>query len=266
MGWGRAVEPTAFQRQARAASFGRYLKAIREHQGISLHTVAERICVNLWQLTLVEAEDHDRLPSEVYVKGILRAYAKQVGVDPDDVVDRYNINRAAHQQAARTEADILSSGKRSVSRMLLALSVLLVIVCGSLYGFYALQNGIGEVFSDHSAQEKAQPEKSASVADGKSGDPQPAPRAVDTETKEKLCLTIDAVAETTINVQIDSRKYTKYRLEPNDEVQLEATRRYNLLISDADGVRLRLNGQPVNVPGEPGRSVNLVLPQDDGDR
>ncbi|MGM0453173.1 MAG: RodZ domain-containing protein [Thermodesulfobacteriota bacterium] len=262
------MEHRAFQGQSRAVSFGRYLKAIREHQGIALHTVAERICVNLWQLTLIEAEDHDRLPSEVYVKGILRAYAKQVGVDPDDVIERYNLNRAAYQQAARAEADILTSGKQSVSRMLLALSVLLVIVCGSLYGFYALQNGIGAVFSGQGPQENKSADKPAAAPEtgGKDGVSRPAPRAVETQTKEKLSLTIDAVAETTINVQIDSKKYTKYRLEPNDEVQLEATRRFNLLISDADGVRLRLNGQPVNVPGEPGRSVNLVLPQDDGDR
>lgn len=272
------MEHSAFQeQQARTSSFGRYLKAIREHQGIALHTVAEQICVNLWQLTLIEAEDHDRLPNEVYVKGILRAYAKQIGVDPDDVIDRYNINRAAHQKAARAEADILKSGGKSVSRMLLALSVMLVIVCGSLYGFYVLQNGTSAMLAGHDgAHETASTASPETASDARGADKdQPSEKAdetarqtvpADTAAQENLYLTIDAVAETTINVQIDSRQYTKYRLEPNDEVQLEAARRFNLLISDAGGVRLRLNGQPVNIPGEPGHSANLVLTQKDRDR
>lgn len=245
-------------------TFGRYLKAIREQKGISLNAVADVICVGLWQLALIEAEDHERLPDEVYVKGILRAYAKAIGVDPDDIIDRYRSNLNAYELNARAEADILRSGKRSLPRMLLALGVLAAIVCGSLYSFYAFtENGTGSGFgSSLAAESQADPLAEAAAYETVL----PPPVNPVQYAPGRLSLMIEVVSETIINVQVDDQKYTKYRLEPNDEVQLEASRRFNLLISDADGVRLRLNGQPVHIPGESGQSVNLVLTQRDGHR
>ncbi len=50
-------------------SFGRYLQAIRLEKKISLEQVAEQTRVGLRNLLLVEQEDHEQLPAEVYVKG-----------------------------------------------------------------------------------------------------------------------------------------------------------------------------------------------------
>ena len=50
-------------------SFGRYLKAIRIEKGISLDEVSEETRIRIDTLRLIEKEDHDRLPSEVFVTG-----------------------------------------------------------------------------------------------------------------------------------------------------------------------------------------------------
>lgn len=256
---------TPLENTSYSSSFGRYLKTIREQRGISLNAIAGEICIGLWVLSLIEAEDHERLPDEVYVRGILRAYAKTIGVDPDDIIERYKLNRDIYQRNAKAEADILRSGRQSFPRMLLALGVLFLIVWASLHAFYTFVHDENALVTGRTraVAKMDQPELPAPEA------PSPAVTVQSDSAQQindqgRLRLKIEVVSETTINVQIDDLPYTKYRLRPNDEVQLEASMRFNLLISDADGVRLRLNGQPVTIPGEPGQSVNLVLSHKDG--
>jgi cytoskeleton protein RodZ len=65
------------------------MQAIRLEKKISLEQVSQQTRIGLGNLLLIEQEDHERLPAEVYVKGFLRAYAKSVGADGDEVIRRY---------------------------------------------------------------------------------------------------------------------------------------------------------------------------------
>ena len=68
---------------------GRALREIRERLGLSLQEVASVIKVTKGTLENIEAERFDRLPAWVYVKGFLRAYAKFLGVDPQEVTKAF---------------------------------------------------------------------------------------------------------------------------------------------------------------------------------
>ena len=94
-------------------SFGHYLQAIRLEKKISLEEVAEQTRVGLGDLLLVEQEDHDQLPAEVYVKGFLRSYAAAIGADGDEAIRRYESRLDVVQKIAKSEA---SAGK-SETRM-----------------------------------------------------------------------------------------------------------------------------------------------------
>ena len=60
----------------------------REAMGISPIEAADLL--NLTQRTIeaLEADDYQSLPSRVYVNGYVRAYAKMLGLDADDLVLR----------------------------------------------------------------------------------------------------------------------------------------------------------------------------------
>jgi hypothetical protein len=77
---------------------------------------------------------------------------------------------------------------------------------------------------------------------------------------EKLSLQITALENTLIKVIIDEKESTEYNLSAGDEIELEATTGYNLLIGDAGGIKIKLNDKPVAIPGESGQVVNLHLP------
>ncbi|NNK84858.1 MAG: helix-turn-helix domain-containing protein, partial [Desulfobacterales bacterium] len=65
--------------EKKSLSFGRYLQDIRLSKGISLETVAEETRIRIDNLLLIEGENHDKLPDEVFVKGFVRAFAKAIG-------------------------------------------------------------------------------------------------------------------------------------------------------------------------------------------
>jgi cytoskeletal protein RodZ len=76
----------------------------------------------------------------------------------------------------------------------------------------------------------------------------------------KQILEITAVAETWMQIVIDDEKTKEVTLKPGDQLALEASRGYQLLIGNAAGVRMRLNGAPIEVKGRSGQVRSLALP------
>ena len=64
---------------------GKYLKAKRESQRISLRQVADATRIREAVLRAVEEDRYEDLP-HIYVKSFLTAYAKHLGLDPTDVI------------------------------------------------------------------------------------------------------------------------------------------------------------------------------------
>ena len=73
-------------------------------------------------------------------------------------------------------------------------------------------------------------------------------------------LSIDAVEETWLKVITDGIKTSEYMLKPGDHLQLEAEKNFSLLIGNAAGVTIELNGQPLTIRGRSGQVVTLQLP------
>ena len=49
-------------------SFGRYLKAARLKKEIDLENVSAETKIGMYYLLLIEKEDHDRLPADVFLR------------------------------------------------------------------------------------------------------------------------------------------------------------------------------------------------------
>ena len=64
---------------------GKYLKAKRESQRISLREVADATRIREAVLRAIEEDRYEDLPY-IYVKSFLSVYAKRLGLDPTDVI------------------------------------------------------------------------------------------------------------------------------------------------------------------------------------
>jgi cytoskeletal protein RodZ len=74
---------------------GAELKQAREHAGLSAEQIAERTKIKLHKIVALEEGDFQSLPQGIYLDGIVRAYAHEVALDPDALVERVRSERGA---------------------------------------------------------------------------------------------------------------------------------------------------------------------------
>ncbi len=235
-----------FNPNLRPVSFGRYIRAIRIQRGVKLQTVSEAIGISLHQLYLIETEDHDELPNADFVKEVLRSYANYIELDADDLIDRYDINRSAASPSRRQRQNKKRGGMTMLPRMFLALAV--VVAVGGLlsasayYGWQALFDRPHTPEATSPREAGAAPSKETSIAGN-------------------FVLTIDAIEKTWVKINIDGEEPLEYLLRPKDHVELEAGSHYHMLIGNAGGLKMMLNGEPVHINGKRGEVVTLELPR-----
>lgn len=69
--------------------FGAHLRQAREQRGVSLHDIATRTRIAAIALEALEKNDISRLPGGIFTRAFVRAYAQEVGLDPEDTVRRF---------------------------------------------------------------------------------------------------------------------------------------------------------------------------------
>lgn len=70
-------------------SVGTDLRHAREQACLSLLDLSARTKIRIPLLEAIEREQFERLPAGLLTRGYLRAYAREVGLDPESVVRRY---------------------------------------------------------------------------------------------------------------------------------------------------------------------------------
>jgi cytoskeletal protein RodZ len=249
-------------------SFGRYLQAIRLEKKISLEQVSHQTRIGLGNLLLLEQEDHDQLPAEVYVKGFLRSYAKAVGADGDEVIRRYGSRLDVVQKISKSEFSGKKKDRLTWWKLLLSLVLLICIITVSLIAVVFFQQAPDVNKSNTALEQKSAvaEEQAAEPQTEQQVEPQAEQRSPETDFKsatevsDKLLLNVTTVEETWLKVIMDEKAPAVYNLKPGDQLELEATSMFNLLIGNAGGLILTLNGKPVSIPGKSGEVVTIELP------
>ena len=243
-----------------ALSFGHYLQAIRLEKKISLEKIAEETRIGLGNLLLIEQEDHERLPAAVFVKGFIRAYAAAIGADGDEAVHRYESRLNVVQKITESEASIGKPTPRFWWKLLFSLTLLLCIIVLSIYGvsYYRHPPRAEEPVEQKESNEKEQshPAGIETQTEQRAESDTESAKAV----PDKFLLQVTALEDTWLKVIIDEKDSEEYSLKAGDDIELEATTGYNLLIGNAGGLKITLNNEPVLIPGKSGEVVNLYLP------
>lgn len=87
------------------ANFGEALRKERESRGIALDTVSGATKISLRHLNAVESDNFDQLPGGLFNKNIVRNYARTLGLDENEWVDRF---MTASKQPRSIEEDDLN--------------------------------------------------------------------------------------------------------------------------------------------------------------
>jgi cytoskeletal protein RodZ len=127
--------------EERPVDFGTFLRQAREHRGVSLQDLAESTKISARVLESLERNDPSKLPGGIFSRAFVRAYAREVGLDPDvavaSFVTAFPDESGADEMPATTravEVEIFEQRRRVVRVLVRLLGVaLLVAIVAFLY-------------------------------------------------------------------------------------------------------------------------------------
>ncbi|MEI7706150.1 MAG: helix-turn-helix transcriptional regulator [Deltaproteobacteria bacterium] len=131
-----SAEPAADPRLEAVRAFGRYLLRERELRGLSHEDVVRVTRLAAGVVEAIESGEPERMPPRGYLVGYLRSYAGAVGLDPDDVVLRFQEAAGIEEPeaapgAARASARALASHSPT-GRRWIAIGVAVVLVVAAI--------------------------------------------------------------------------------------------------------------------------------------
>jgi cytoskeletal protein RodZ len=96
---------------------GSILQEAREARGLTLDQVEAELKIRAKFLSALEDGRYDSLPTAVHVRGYLRNYARHLGLDPDPLIERYEVSKNYQSPPIPTDdATNISASKPLTSR------------------------------------------------------------------------------------------------------------------------------------------------------
>jgi cytoskeleton protein RodZ len=261
---------------------GSKLAQARERQALSLAELSRRTKISERTLRAIERNDMQELPGGIYTRGMLRAYAREVGCDPEEIVNRFRTefdDQAAEANDAldrgeaqcdpgRVHSSDIDAIDRRRSRLEAIASVSVVLLAGMLYASAgwlghrepALPDKMpaaNAALSPRSATE----EEPAHLEAGTAGSPDGArpvdkdigTRPIDKETSE-LRLDIHPHESCWLTATADGQRVVYRLLNAGDQTRIEAHDEVVLRIGNAAAIDYAINGvaaRPLGAAGEP---------------
>ena len=241
-------------------NIGAQLRSAREAHGVSLGSMAQRTRVQPRILTAIEENDIRSIPPKPFGRGFVRAYAREIGLDPERTVHDYfsqfppvvqETPKAQGYESTRTPSWIVPLG---------GIAVLVVLIAVGLRG--------GEPATDQgpapdavgtsgtsSSTPAPQPEATSAAA------PAPAPVTQPAATASSLNVVLTLTSPSWVTATADGKRAIYQLMAPGAKQSLAATREVTVLAGNAGGVELTINGRAAGNVGRPGevRTIRINL-------
>jgi cytoskeleton protein RodZ len=236
------------------ASFGEELRREREIRGISLKEISDATKISKRFLEAIEKNDHRTLPAPVFTRGFVREYARYLGLNAEEIVNRYNfaaagddrIEQSAHldrlvQPQAQPLAKDRERERQSIpppyARIDRNVYILVVIVAALLAASYwALKH------KRETRAEEARVDTAAATTIVPKPVPAPAPVPEPPPVEDTLKLTLDVTNDSWVTLEADGKRVIDERLHAGDHRAFEAKESFRFVaVGNAGGLTLKLN-------------------------
>lgn len=265
------------QRYSELASFGEELRREREIRGISLKEISDATKISKRFLEAIERNDHRTLPAPVFTRGFVREYSRYLGLNAEEIVNRYNfaaagddrIEKSTHldrlvqpqaaplprdrdqarerEQQLRDRKSIPPAYARIDRNVYILVVIVAALVAASLWAFKHKR--------DARAEEARVDTAAAVAAKPVVAIPPPAP-APETAVDDVLRLTIDLEQDSEVTLDVDGKNVLDERLHRGDHRTFEAKESFRFrLVGNAGGLVLMLNDIPLPPLGRRGQVV-----------
>lgn len=226
---------------------GGFLKEKRESKGLTLADVSNKLYIRKSLINALESGNWQLLPHEIYVRGYLKEYANLLNVYSEIADDLKQQGESTVPPEIPIQQKTESKHRRIPKRAFIyPLSFVLIV------GFFILSQ-----LNRHEPVAPTHPTELASknIIDDVTTDN--TPTVVEASTVKKLMITCQE--RTWVSVVIDDIEKKEFMLNPQDIIILNAKATYDLLIGNAGGVRLILDGKDVQFSGMSGEVKRIRL-------
>ncbi len=263
-------------------SLGAYLREGRERSGLSVDAVSSACRIAPQFLRALEADRFDLLPAPVYVRGFVRAYCQQVGLDADAALRIYEPTATATAAPLRPAPSPPAPPSRAgrwrpaaagaAALVALGAAITFVVVRGrqpdaatsrgsSASGPRASEPGPVGVSPAPGSPVTGARDPGSPPAEGASSTPvpPPAPPAAAPPASAHVLL-VRAVDTTWVRVAPEGAPVIEETLPPGAVREWRSTGRFRLSVGNAGGVELELDGRPMPALGQRGQVVHMTIP------
>lgn len=235
-----------------SGNFGERLKRERELREVAPNEIVVATRISLRFLEALENEDWEKLPGGIFNRGFVRAIARYLGLDEENLLAEYDLAHGDQSAEAFTAPENRIPSPPKWMTAALVLGAVLVIAGLVAAGIYGWRSYSGHRRAKQSSSISEQSDSSARRAALVPGDPRTA-----------LDLSVSASATTRVRILADGSPVLDGELRAGETRHFSAETAFEVTASDSSAVLLELNGQAMPPIGSPGASGTIVLSQKD---
>ncbi|NOR90268.1 MAG: DUF4115 domain-containing protein [Anaerolineales bacterium] len=263
---------------------GRTLRETRERLGLTLEEAERTIRIRASMLGALERGEFDSLPSEVQVRGFLHNYAEFLGIDPDELLQRYDENKQPKRRRSLVARDSSqpTDKKRTKRRTrkpswfstdtfviaTITLGVMVVLGWGGQKLFASIVTGEDATAAvASSADAISQPAAISTPSPAVSvlaeatllttDDPTATPTLI-LNVLDTVNLQVIAERESWVQVLVDGKEAFKGRMRAGEQSDYLGEESVELFTGNGGGIRVIFNGQNQGLMGYIGQVVIRV--------
>jgi transcriptional regulator with XRE-family HTH domain len=231
---------------------GEQLAGARKASGLSLEDVARRTRIPATRLRALEAGMYELLPAPIFSRGFVRAYAAEVGLNPDELVHQYDAERPSAVPEPQTPAPgaALDDGGGAWSSWKGA-ALLAAGVAAVVFLIWSGRDPAGEALESPPSLQ--------------TGGPASAPRAVATTghaaepRPEGVSVALSADRVCWVTASADGQRVMYRLMQPGEKVALEGRDTVLLRAGDAGALTISVNGGAPQSLGGDGEVRTVTL-------
>jgi cytoskeleton protein RodZ len=244
------------------SNFGSSFKRARESAGLPLEKIAAETRISTRFLAAIENEDFHLLPGGVFNRGFIRSFAERVGLNPDQALADYDRISSAVEEPVEVLRNVERASMRKSERSLYPIAAGLLVIL--IVVFYVVTRN-GSAGSDEEAIPVPASPPAAAIAPVAPPSPpvvvtapEPEPVAPPVETPP-LVLDLDIKDLSWIKIITDGTVALSDNLQPGSKHHFTAKSSIDVMIGNAGGASLTINGREVGAVGKSGEVRQLTI-------
>jgi cytoskeleton protein RodZ len=274
-----------------ALGFGEELRRERQIREISLEEISSATKISVRLLTALEQGDVRRLPAPAFTRGFIRAYARHLGIDPEEKVNAYLADLTGdHTEVPAPKKALPRSrfwrGRRGTASMMVAGVTGILLVLGFIaspqqrrdrepkptvvppraapvaFKNVAVSNEPTPIIQNAaSVAAERDAETSAKTAGEKPADAPTAKTSTTSTAAAGVTLTLEFQEDSWAKIQADGATVVSGLVKRGETRRLHARDGFRVTLGNAGGVRVTIDGRPMEPLGGVGEVVrDLALP------